>query len=564
MVKLIHVSDTQIRTFKRHKEYLESYENLYSSIRQNKPDYIVFAGDLAHGKTFISPELVEMIGEYIKNLADIAPLIMIPGNHDGNLNNLSRMDVLTPIVKILNHPNVHYYKHSGIYEFPDVNFSVFSCFDEDWPTQSLDNGKINIGVYHGMVRGAILQNGIEVTDCEYDLKEFLQIVDFLLMGDIHRMQILDFNSRAAYCGSFPQNNFGESTTKGYLVWDIKNKDEHVVDFVKLPNVCPFYTIELPDDLTIPESKLQKNARIRIRSRQLTVFEKQSIEEKIRLLHEPKELHWKDDVNAHRQELVIGEGTTVEDLRKIEVQHRLIKEFLSSYGLEQSMLDRIYKLNEKYDSAVQKDEEVIRNLQYKIRKMSWSNIFSYGEDNVFDFSKLKGVVGVFGPNATGKSSAVVDIPLYLGWNTNSKDVTKNDEIINDKKDLCHGEIEFEVGKKIYKINRSTYVYEKSGKRKGSVVKQGKTDLSLDILHEDGTVESKDGEERRVTDDLIRRTFGTAEDFLATSVAPQWKLLNFVNKGGTERQHSIGKYFSFTISLEISTKVLFTLLRALITS
>ena len=30
------------------------------------------------------------------------------------------------------------------------------------------------------------------------------------------------------------------------------------------------------------------------------------------------------------------------------------------------------------------------------------MFSYGEDNVVDFTKLNGMIGLFAPNASGKS------------------------------------------------------------------------------------------------------------------------------------------------------------------
>jgi len=48
---------------------------------------IVHTGDLAHTKTELSPEYFHMASNFLKNLADIAPTIIILGNHDGNLTN---------------------------------------------------------------------------------------------------------------------------------------------------------------------------------------------------------------------------------------------------------------------------------------------------------------------------------------------------------------------------------------------------------------------------------------------------------------------------------------------
>ena len=58
----------------------------------------------------MSPELIKMLSDLFVNLADICPTILIAGNHDCNLNNLNRLDVLSPIVDNLKHPNLLYYK----------------------------------------------------------------------------------------------------------------------------------------------------------------------------------------------------------------------------------------------------------------------------------------------------------------------------------------------------------------------------------------------------------------------------------------------------------------------
>ena len=102
-----HISDIQIRNLKRHKEYEEVFERTYEEVRKNKDNAVAYiGGDIAHSKTDMSPELVDQLSRLFKNLADIVPTIIIAGNHDCNLNNLSRLDVLTPIVNNLNPKSV--------------------------------------------------------------------------------------------------------------------------------------------------------------------------------------------------------------------------------------------------------------------------------------------------------------------------------------------------------------------------------------------------------------------------------------------------------------------------
>ena len=106
-----HISDIQIRNLKRHKEYEEVFEGLYKEVEKNKDNAVAYiGGDIAHSKTDMSPELIDQLSRLFKNLSDIVPTIIIAGNHDCNLNNLNRMDCLTPIVENLNHPNLHYLK----------------------------------------------------------------------------------------------------------------------------------------------------------------------------------------------------------------------------------------------------------------------------------------------------------------------------------------------------------------------------------------------------------------------------------------------------------------------
>ena len=92
-----HISDIQIRNLIRHKEYREVFEGLYEKVKLQKNNSIAYiGGDIAHSKLDMSPELIAMLSDLFRNLADICPTIIIAGNHDCNLNNLSRMDCLSP------------------------------------------------------------------------------------------------------------------------------------------------------------------------------------------------------------------------------------------------------------------------------------------------------------------------------------------------------------------------------------------------------------------------------------------------------------------------------------
>ena len=112
-MRFAHIADTHIRNLKYHFEYREVFKQLYKSLKNEKVDYIIHCGDIAHTKTQISPEFVDMCREFFENLAKIAPTYIILGNHDGNLRNGSRQDALSPIVKAINNPDLILLKNAG-------------------------------------------------------------------------------------------------------------------------------------------------------------------------------------------------------------------------------------------------------------------------------------------------------------------------------------------------------------------------------------------------------------------------------------------------------------------
>ena len=111
--RIYHVADIHIRNLKRHQEYREVFDRLFEDIKKRgvEDSLIYLAGDLAHAKLEMSPELVNEINYFLKRCCELAPTILIAGNHDCNLNNVGRLDVLSPIVEALSLPNLTYLRN---------------------------------------------------------------------------------------------------------------------------------------------------------------------------------------------------------------------------------------------------------------------------------------------------------------------------------------------------------------------------------------------------------------------------------------------------------------------
>ena len=56
--KIAHISDTHIKNLKYHTEYREVFSKLYEHLEEEKVDYIIHCGDIAHSKIFCSSSCV--------------------------------------------------------------------------------------------------------------------------------------------------------------------------------------------------------------------------------------------------------------------------------------------------------------------------------------------------------------------------------------------------------------------------------------------------------------------------------------------------------------------------
>jgi len=129
--KLLHFSDLHIRLFKDHDLYRSILEDAINQWRKIEPDRIVFTGDLVHSKNQMTPELIEMVSWILKECSYIAKTIIIPGNHDFLVNNIDRLDALSPIIDSLNNNNIVYYKDRGVYEDENVSWCVYSQYQRN-------------------------------------------------------------------------------------------------------------------------------------------------------------------------------------------------------------------------------------------------------------------------------------------------------------------------------------------------------------------------------------------------------------------------------------------------
>ena len=506
-MRIAHVSDIHIRNLKFHPDYKRVFSHFYRELEEQRIDVVVNTGDTAHTKTNISPEFVSVASEFISQVAKrVRREIIVLGNHDLNLMNEDRQDAITPIIEALKLPNVHLLKKSSEYLYDDLPGFAFHNFgiadSKHWtPGGPYDEDKINIGLFHGALRNCITDSNFRMTMVEHDLDLF-EGLDFVMMGDIHKRQSFR-DGKVWYPGSMIQQNFGEDPEKGYLIWDIKSKEEATVEFRELKGNRKFYTVRLSDTLALPAVNIEPDSRVRVLPpRSLTLVEQKGVQKLIEKRWSPHDVI----VLGAKSLSQVTDGTPYEktdNLRDPSMQEELLRQFLSKKKLSDAVLAKILELNRKYQVEIEQRDDVARNVKWRVLKMGWNNIYNYGEGNIIDFSQIKGVTGIFAPNASGKSG-LVDVVTVGMFDANTKEVSKNVHLINDNKESAIIILELLANKDRYTVTREIERI-KVGKRKGDEKEWGKTTLDFVRLDDRGGEEKLVMESRPDTERQIRQRF-----------------------------------------------------------
>jgi DNA repair exonuclease SbcCD ATPase subunit len=541
--KIIQISDLHIRLFKRHVEYREAFATLYEGLflkgSMFEDSIILFTGDLLHAKTDLSPEMVALASEFLRKLADISPTFVVVGNHDLNLANKFRLDSLSPIIENISHPDLYYLRNSGIYQIADTDLAVFSILEDraEWPSVNACSSPNTIAVCHAPVNNAKTDTGFEITNRHLDVSVFDDF-DMALLGDIHRHQILqkyDPQKKKpiiAYAGSMIQQNHGESLSgHGWLEWDVPSR---TFEFHELKNKYGYATLVVENGKMPDLSEIPPKVRLRVFVKDMEPSKVKKIQSILRSKFQLCEF----TINKLRDaEFMVANkkhATDLIDVHDLEIQNKLMEDFLTTHHamVDDIMMDRIQEINKQLNARVHA-EDLSRNIQWKPLLFEFSNMFSYGEDNVIDFESLTGVHGLFSPNASGKTAAF-DALMFCLFDKTPR-AFKASHIMNNRKNKFESFLKFEINGVEYGICRV-------GQRKKNL------DVKVDVDFwrvENGKKVSLNAEDRRSTNAAIRRYVGNYDDFILTSLSLQTNNALFIDKSQSERKDLLSQFMGVNI-------------------
>lgn len=591
-MRVVHISDIHWRGIARHEEYNTAFNLLFEKIRALEPDIIINTGDTFHTKTQgITPEIIDRLSWMFRGLADVAPTYTLLGNHDGNLTNLHRQDIISPIHSAIQHPHAHLLRNSEVRlltdmakaknpKDPDFYLCVFSPFDKkNWsnikPVKSSGKKKVvNVALFHGSITGSEMDNNWRLDEGETEITNFTDY-DFALLGDIHKHQWIskrvdkNGNTKAwmAYPGSLIQQNFGESEIKGFLVWDIQSRDEWNVVFHELENKAPFITVPWEGSVheTIRKISDERGKKAFLPGARFRIASLQTIPslEARKLVHELKEVRNASEV-AFKYDQVsrmehISDGTlkiSKKGLRQdpdtvVKLYRNYIAAHEQNYNFDKDKLADAEGLIRGYMNKLLANEfeSPASDINWSIKSFQFDNLYRYGENNYINFSNLDGIVGVFGPNRIGKSS-IIGALMYTLFNTSDRGPLKNAHVINQRKNYGKGQVRFSIGGDDYIIERqSARVIAKRNPKKDDEQKSTTTlnlwKVEWDEANQCEKKVSKNSISRDETDKVIRKLIGTPNDFLLTALSGQGQVDNFLKEGSTERKHILSRFLELDI-------------------
>ena len=502
---IAHISDIHIKNNK----YV-NYENLLITLKEEQPEVIVLTGDIINSVINITTNVIIDVLSFLISLTTIAPIILIPGNHDINCKHEDN-DFFTTILKnheILKPPVCNYWRHSGKYTFMDIIWTVI-VLDEHIPEFEFSLSP-QILLFH--------ENLDRINT------ESFMLYNAVLAGHFHTRQIISPN--AAYSGSLFQQNIGEShNNHGIIIWELIDQNTTIKE-INIKNEYCFLkvVIENGTDVTeqpLPEKILYYDIYHNISTESDNLVDINYFIDYYRNIYnkEPRNIKNKNKYN------VILNNNDIIDINNLSLHNDLIKQFL---GNDHELLPEILEFHKKNYLSHYIYQET-NNLKIRLLNLEFENMYNYETNNKINFVKMeKKLSGIVANNNLGKSS-LIDIIIYALYDVHPRTSSKQ-FIINNNKTNYNVVLEFEIDYKYGIINKKNNKCE---------------------FYYDNTNLTKKTINQTLSE--IKSVVGSFNDNVITSIQLQYNNNNFVNITNSSRKQKIVDLLSLKIFENIESSI-----------
>lgn len=401
-IKIAHIADIHIGSSTvRSNEYRKVFDNFKESLTAHPIDIVVIAGDIFHKKTVFSGTDVSDFKYLLQSVPPGIDIILIPGNHDSNLNDIESCDLIEPVISPITDPRLIWSKYTEVFSVRGLKFLHVSVFDDSTVTQLAEkyaaDAPETILLYHGFIAGAVFGKHT-VRDKETRITmAFGNAFRAVLAGDIHGMQIFGAHKHIAYSGSMIQQNISEDTNKGYLVWEFNpGTRPSPPTFIQLVNTSAMIRLDVRGKTN---AEVEEMLAVQIRPDNLL---------KVALYTDAED-------STEQQRMIIEKFGRVDKINFVGIATNPT----DNEEIEDTLTDLLINQGIDIDAAEEiivsyKERMSVDNRRWYIRSLEFDNMFKYGAGNYIDFTKLNGISGVVAANRAGKSS-IIDVIVYTLFN-----------------------------------------------------------------------------------------------------------------------------------------------------
>jgi DNA repair exonuclease SbcCD ATPase subunit len=520
-------------------------EIIAADVAQEK--LLVVVGDIFHCKTRLSAQNIEDFSRYLSKLCRLVKYaIIIPGNHDANLNNTGMLDLLSPITSKSLRPaqNLYFLGTTGISEIDGVLFHVYSPLSSNENlTYSPVPQRVNIALLHDFISGFNYQPSIY--RCSADTFSVRNFTGFtaVMCGHVHDSAIQD---NIVYAGSLIQLDIGSTTDKGFIRWTQQKRCVPALfpEFVPILSKGCQVRFDMAPIKDSPDGRrytMRANGKnteqilTNCVSRVLVYAAAGVAKEDIDFIGEKlttvltsvkspirPEFHIAHDKCSSISQFLssktannapgidLQQSCTADNWNAQMTYHaELITMILKQYFPRdtQEDIDAVISLHADTMREIIDIVPVARSIRWNLLSLEWSGLFCYdsSETNFISFENLSSsLLGVLAPNRAGKS-AIFDILMIALFNCFVRGSSKLVLNTESKDAFCRVRFSVAIPGAVTSLQIHD-VYRRWNMREGTIVYR--------VGDENHTCETI-----AKTYEEIERTVGTADTFLATALSTQ---------------------------------------------
>jgi DNA repair exonuclease SbcCD ATPase subunit len=550
-----HMADIHIPLeIDRMIEYELVFNKLFNKIKESvtnpEKSLIVVAGDIFDSKEKLNPESINLAKNFFIGLTDICPCVVTIGNHDQHtLATETRMNSLEPIItnRFNTKHKLHFIKNTGHYQYKNLLIGLTAMGSKSI-FKPIKTDLIKVGLYHGIIFGSMTELGRYFKEKGYFTTRDFEGYDYVLLGDVHKFQYLNDTKSIdgtqcrpkdtiAYPSSLVQKTFGEDLVNhGYITWDLVNKTSK---FNRIPNDYGFVIINYDKNGHTDLSKIEIPKYPRFSIKIKDVDYKKVVDLKNMLKSKFNAISIEEELEFSNMGIDLGNVFGTKDINSMVIKDsssliQILKKAIKDNNIELTKIEN--------DRCMSKIEEIIKELDInfdtktkniKLKQLQFDNFFCYGADNIVNYEKFNGIMGLVQENCSGKSS-LVDLILFSLYGTSSR----SNNILNIKCNSGKTIIVFDVNGIEYTIRRHV-----------TLTKSNKTTQEVSLFEKDKLLYKSTNTPE--IDKEISKIIGSYDDMVNLNIIVQ-QCQNIVDMDPKTLKNFISKMLKLDIFDEINVR------------